>query len=479
MEFLDMKDFKEKAKAGETGIGLRKQFIIKVEGSNQLDGILKFAISTISVDRDGDTIDPNGWKLENYKKNPVVLWAHDYDEPPVAKSTSVFVENGALKSIAQFTPQDLNPFGWMCYRMYKEGYLSATSVGFMPMKYQDADRPGWMPMDFLEQELLEYSCVPVPANPEALVEARSVKGIDTTPLLQWAEKTLDGHYGERGLWMPRKTVEDIYSLLKPDKTISMPGKQKDVPKDVSRTTAPEDQSWKAPTLSDFTDQTFEEISDSEKTKIAGHYTWAKELPPAVFGDLKLPHHDPKNGNVVWNGVKAAMAALFGARGGVDIPEDERKAVYDHLASHYKQFDKEPPEFKDYDSEIKGLFSELLKAGRVLSTANEAKLRQARDLLDAVLSQLEVQEEDEGKLIDTATVKIEGMDELLEQLKLFNEKSGSVQHKKPPEDEEMTLELADDELEEKIEVDESLKQNLADSLRSEFQALKTSLTGRLD
>ncbi|MHC1602348.1 MAG: hypothetical protein ACXQS4_03865, partial [Methermicoccaceae archaeon] len=43
------------------------------------------------------------------------------------------------------------------------------------------------------------------------------------------------------------------------------------------------------------------------------------------------------------GLFAAMAALQGARGGVDIPAGERKAVYNHLAAHYADLELEPPE----------------------------------------------------------------------------------------------------------------------------------------
>ena len=46
--------------------------------------------------------------------------------------------------------------------------------------------------------------------------------------------------------------------------------------------------------------------------------------------------------VVFRAVSAAMAALNGARGGVDIPENEREKVYDHLVRYYSKFDKEPP-----------------------------------------------------------------------------------------------------------------------------------------
>ncbi len=105
--------------------------------------------------------------------------------------------------------------------------------------------------------------------------------------------------------------------------------------------------WAAPNLGDFADAGWAELSDAEKTRIANHYAWAETLPPENFGQLKLPHHKPSKdsiGPAVWNGVSAAMAALFGARGGVNIPESEMKGVYNHLAKHYAEFDKEPPEF---------------------------------------------------------------------------------------------------------------------------------------
>jgi hypothetical protein len=65
------------------------------------------------------------------------------------------------------------------------------------------------------------------------------------------------------------------------------------------------------------------------------------------GDYKLPHHKADGYATVWRGVAAAMGALLGARGGVQIPDSDKRGVYGHLAKHYAQFDKEPPEFKEY------------------------------------------------------------------------------------------------------------------------------------
>ena len=100
------------------------------------------------------------------------------------------------------------------------------------------------------------------------------------------------------------------------------------------------------------------------------FAWYDEENPESFGSYKLPHHEVIDGTfyVVWRGVAAAMAALFGARGGVDIPDEDRKSVYNHLAKHYEQFDKEPPSFEKLEElreranvlEERGLLYEALK-----------------------------------------------------------------------------------------------------------------------
>lgn len=76
------------------------------------------------------------------------------------------------------------------------------------------------------------------------------------------------------------------------------------------------------------------------------FAWYDSENAKSFGSYKLPHHDVKNDKLtlVWGGVKAAMGSLLGSRGGADIPAGDRKGVYNHLAEHYKEFDKEPPEY---------------------------------------------------------------------------------------------------------------------------------------
>lgn len=111
-----------------------------------------------------------------------------------------------------------------------------------------------------------------------------------------------------------------------------------VPSDVSTETAPEDTPWEAPDLEDFTDKNWDELTDEEKRRIAGHYAWAADMPPEKLGDLKLPHHRPSDGKVVWRGVAAAAQRLEQA----DIPAEDLEKVRRHLARHYRQFGKTPP-----------------------------------------------------------------------------------------------------------------------------------------
>ena len=169
---------------------IRTQHAVEVEAKADAEETrrLTFTISTESVDRDRDVVKLDGWDLTNYQKNPVVLWAHNYRQIPVGRSLRLWVEDGKLKSDTEFTPKGLDEFNDVVFELYRRRFMRATSVGFLPKKWNwSEDRKNGI--DFEAQELLEYSMVPVPANPDALMEARSA-GIDVSPLKKWAESTM-------------------------------------------------------------------------------------------------------------------------------------------------------------------------------------------------------------------------------------------------------------------------------------------------
>lgn len=110
------------------------------------------------------------------------------------------------------------------------------------------------------------------------------------------------------------------------------------PENVSMETADEDEPWEAPNLEDFTDKSWDELTDTEKRRIAGHFAWAASMLPEKYGDLKLPHHRPSDGKVVWRGVANAAARLEQS----NIPQADMNKVKNHLGRHYEQFDRTPP-----------------------------------------------------------------------------------------------------------------------------------------
>lgn len=186
--------FREAAKAGQVAADaeLRKAFIVEVKASADGDRKIDFVISTATVDRMGDTIAPDGWLLSNFRKNPVVLWAHDSSMMPLGRASNIRIQDGKLMATAEFMPAEISAFADSVFKALKGGFLNAVSVGFIPIKYAFSEEDGRsFGVDFIEQELLEFSVCPVPANPEALMlmEMRAA-GIDVAPMRDWAVKLL-------------------------------------------------------------------------------------------------------------------------------------------------------------------------------------------------------------------------------------------------------------------------------------------------
>lgn len=79
-------------------------------------------------------------------------------------------------------------------------------------------------------------------------------------------------------------------------------------------------------------------------KYAKGFFYRRSADAASFGDFKLPFADVVDGRLyaIRGGVHAAAAAVQGARGGVDIPDDEMPGVKNHIARYYEKMDEIPP-----------------------------------------------------------------------------------------------------------------------------------------
>lgn len=152
---------------------------------------ISWIFSNEDVCLDQHTIRTAGWDLDDFKKNPTLLFAHDQSQPPVGRVTRIEKRGSLLVGDTEFADAETYPFADTIFRLVKGRFLNATSVSWLPLEYRQAkDRSRPDGIDFLRQKLLEISVVPVPANPAALATARAL-GIDTGPLRQWAERVLD------------------------------------------------------------------------------------------------------------------------------------------------------------------------------------------------------------------------------------------------------------------------------------------------
>ena len=151
-----------------------KEFSFEVKAADDDSRVIKFKGSTGDKDRMGEIITPSGWKLNNYKRNPVFLGFHSYHEPPIGKAINVEKTDNALTFDIEFADAETYAFADTIYRLYKGGFMKAVSVGFIPLKWEDGDSRSddkGVRRTYLEQELLELSAVSVPANANALMNA--------------------------------------------------------------------------------------------------------------------------------------------------------------------------------------------------------------------------------------------------------------------------------------------------------------------
>lgn len=123
--------------------------------------------STDDVDSHGEIVEQS-WDLTRYAANPVVLYGHDSRELPIGHASDVGVVDGRLVATLHFASEKANPRAEQVWQLVREGVLRAVSVGFYPSDVRFEMRDGREVPVLANNELLEISVVPVPANPNAL-----------------------------------------------------------------------------------------------------------------------------------------------------------------------------------------------------------------------------------------------------------------------------------------------------------------------
>lgn len=122
----------------------------------------RVTLTTEAVDRQGMVVRAKGVQMDNYLRNPVVMYAHDYGALPIGSALTVEPADRSVDATFKFAPPGTYEFADTVHRLWDAGVLRAVSIGFIPLEWEQDGKTvaSW--------ELLEFSIVPIPANQEAL-----------------------------------------------------------------------------------------------------------------------------------------------------------------------------------------------------------------------------------------------------------------------------------------------------------------------
>ena len=182
-----------------------------VDDVNRADRTLVAKISTAGVDRYRTVIDTRGGRLENYRKNPAVLWEHGRDPrrftDPIGRNVWIKHNGGqrpdTLLARTKFLEDD---FSQQRFEWYRDVTLNAFSISILPVDERSGPptreelraSPAWETAQtvYREWDLAEYSGTTIPGNADCLVSERAAKMLGLV---------------ERGLlWLP----DDVMSVVR-------------------------------------------------------------------------------------------------------------------------------------------------------------------------------------------------------------------------------------------------------------------------
>jgi len=281
---------------------------LKVEDMDK--GIVSAYVNTMGIeDADGDIIEPNAFdnSIEKLQKSPIsVLHSHDPSQVigKVIDARVVEMDDGTSKLWNLMKFNLATQAGRDAFSNIKGQYIKEYSVGFnIPEKAAEYVRDGINTIrKIMEVDWIEVSSVVKGASPmTGTLSAKQLElDIDEKRAIPYkATPTTDV------AWNGPKTVASIPDDLAPAKMRAM----------------------------------FAYVD--------------ADADPDAKGSYKFPHHmwDGKVGDANIRACVSGIAALNGARGGSNIPDTDRKGVYNHLAKHLNSADIEPPPLKSADEAL--------------------------------------------------------------------------------------------------------------------------------
>jgi hypothetical protein len=134
-------------------------------------GPMTFVASTTDTNRYGFALRNEGWRLDNYNRNPVVLWMHDPFTPPIGRGEARSTGTELLLENVVFDGDD--ELGRSVESKLRRGFLNSVSVGWDFQAEDGAPILDWYRLSPEEiaasfYDLAEVSVVTVPGDPGAV-----------------------------------------------------------------------------------------------------------------------------------------------------------------------------------------------------------------------------------------------------------------------------------------------------------------------
>lgn len=225
-------------------MSLQKTFPIKIISKADDGG--QIVVSTVDRDRDNDRVMPAGAQLENYLKNPVVMWAHDYQEfwSTIGRTNQLTIDSNGIQADFRLRPaaNDFDPQN-VILLLWAGDWVRAASIGFNPWiepgkglkSYVENEFGG---LDFTFWEFLEWSLCPIPANQNALrlamkatkAAAPVAAGNDADPELfrRVSDLLKSGDFSDRAIAHLLKEADTpIFQITMPDASSESVTKESD------------------------------------------------------------------------------------------------------------------------------------------------------------------------------------------------------------------------------------------------------------
>jgi hypothetical protein len=338
-------------------------------------------ITSSQVDRDGDIVATKGMVLtDSYWANPVVLPMHTHDFPV-----------GMTRRIKQYANSAWAEWEWLIDQDYTRAnvfqrawdayVLNSTSVGFLPIEWNGDDdkAPGWV---FAKWELMEHSPVVIPSNREAL-RTDGVRDVveafgeyieaGPSPLVKGFWKM-----GLETMARPKQVAVEMKDELPMDPDLELAKESAEIEDEafegasaglasvldaygwvdggkvakgvISYAAAHSGGTPKADPGREWDGP--EEVRKADVDDLKVMCAWVDSEHADIKGGYKFAHHHQADKAVNKRACSAGIAVLNGGRGGTNIPDADRKGVYNHLAKHLRDdFDvpaDEIPELKYFD-----------------------------------------------------------------------------------------------------------------------------------